>query len=134
MKIIAMAAVAIVLGLATVSVARAGTASGTTAIVGGVAHANTPTDVDVSIVGGAPSVPYEYSLINRCWFSGKTSGPSDSYERFDLFGPWFDVGGVPHMTVTVNNNPVSAGANCKVLLIHNNTVVKGSTTAYSVVP
>jgi hypothetical protein len=40
----------------------------------GQARANTPTDVDVSIVGGAPIVAYEHYLLNQCWFSGKTSG------------------------------------------------------------
>jgi len=133
MKIVAIAAVALVLGLGTVSVASAGPGSGATSIVGGVAHANTPTDVDVSITGGAPIVPYEYSVVNRCWFSGRTTGPSDSYERFDLIGPWFDVGGTPHTTVTVNNNPIPDGAACKVFIMHSNTLVKGSTTAYTVV-
>jgi len=134
MKIVAIAAMVLILGLGTASVAGAGQGSGTTAIIGGVAYANTPADVDVSITGGAPIVPYEYSIVNRCWFSGKTTGPSDSYEGFDLIGPWFDVGGTPHTTVTVNNNPVPAGAACKVSIFHNNTLVKGSTTAYTVVP
>ena len=143
MKFFVVTAVAVLLELSVVLVASAAPASGTTAIIGphgctgggcdGIAHANTPTDIDVSIVGGAPIVPYEYSLENRCWFDGKTSGPSDSYERFDLIGPWFDVGGTPHSTVTVNNNPVPAGSKCKVQIMHNNTAVKGSLTQYNVV-
>ena len=139
MKLIAVVA-GMVLFVLSVSVVAAGQASGTTTILGPSggpydfsAHANTPTDVDVSITGGAPIVPYEYSILNQCWFSAKISGPSDSYERFDLIGPWFDVGGTPHTTVTVNNNPVPANAACKVSIVHNNTVVKGSTTIYTVV-
>jgi len=144
MKGIVVTAAAIVLALSAVSAASAQPARGTTDILGpqgcsgaacdGHAHEFTPTDIDVSIVGGAPIVPYEYSLENRCWFDGKTSGPSDSYERFDLIGPWFDVGGTPHTTVTVNNNPVPSGAACKVSVVHNNTVVKGSSTNYTVIP
>ena len=141
MKLIAVVAATVILALGTVPLVAAAPAKGTTAILGahggtydGAAHANTPTDVDVSITGGAPIVPYEYSVLNLCWFSGRTNGPSDSYERFDLIGPWFDVGGTAHTTVTVNNNPVPAGAACKVSIAHNNTAVKGSTTSYTVVP
>lgn len=127
---------AMALGVATAAVA--GTASGTTEILGDAAPdavTDTPTDVEVTIKTGAPVVPYEYSLVNKCWFSGKTSGPSDSYERFDLIGPWSEPApGDPPTTIeTVNVQPVPAGAKCKVYVIKNNTVVKGSTTIYSVV-
>jgi hypothetical protein len=141
MKRIALTLLGAALSLSTMSTAFAAPAGGSTAILGptggprdGLAHASTPTDVDVSIVGGAPVVPYEYSLVNSCWFTGKVSTPADSYERFDLIGPWF-VGsdGQPHSTVSVNNNPVPAGSVCKVFVAHNNTTVKGSTTTYSVV-
>jgi hypothetical protein len=141
-KIIATAILALVLTLGSAGGAAAAPATGTTAILGpaggpydGLAHAYTPTDVDVSIVGGAPIVPYEYAVENRCWFSGKISGPSDSYERFDLIGPWVvGTDGQPHTTVTINNNPVGAGAGCRVQIVHTNTVVKGSTTSYGIVP
>jgi hypothetical protein len=140
-KLIATAALAALLALGSIGLASAAPASGATTILGPTggpydseAHANTPTDVDVSISGGQPVVPYEYAIENRCWFSGKTSGPSDSYERFDLFGPWVvGADGLPHTTVTVNNNPVPVGANCKVAIVHNNTTVKGSTTSYPIV-
>src|SRR5262245_26314765 len=107
MKITAVMGAALLLLAVTALAVSAEPAGGKTNILGpqgcpsgnpcdGHAHQYTPTDVDVSIVGGAPIVPYEYSIENRCWFSGKPSGPSDSYERFDLAGPWFDVGGAPH--------------------------------------
>src|SRR6187399_2713696 len=76
--ILAVAGALALLGL--VALASAGTASGTTEILGqtggpydGVAHEDTPTDVELTISTGAPVVPYEYSLINKCWFDGKTS-------------------------------------------------------------
>ena len=124
---------------AAIGAAMAGTASGTTTILGPAApnaNSDTPTDVEVSINTTAPVVPYEYSLVNKCWFNGKTSGPSDSYERFDLTGPWSEPSpGDPPTTIeTVNVQPVPAGAKCKVNIVKNNTAVKGSTTTYSVVP
>jgi hypothetical protein len=139
MKRIIALSLAGALALGTVAVAVAGTATGTTEILGAAAPnaiSDTPTDVEVTINTKAPVVPYEYSLVNKCWFSGKTSGPSDSYERFDLLGPWFEPNpGDPPTTIeTVNVQPVPAGAKCKVYVIKNNTVVKGSTTIYNVVP
>jgi hypothetical protein len=138
-RIIGILGIAAVLALGVATAAIAGTASGTTEILGGAApnaFTDTPTDVEVTINTTAPVVPYEYSLVNKCWFDGKTSGPSDSYERFDLLGPWFEPSpGDPPTTIeTVNVQPVPAGAKCKVYVIKNNTVVKGSTTTYSVVP
>ena len=127
------------LTFAAMSAAIAGTASGATAILGPAAPnavTDTPTNVEVTINTTAPVVPFEYSLVNRCWFDGKTSGPSDSYERFDLTGPWSEPSpGDPPTTIeTVNVQPVPAGAKCKVNVVKNNTAVKGSTTTYSVVP
>ena len=139
MKLISILGAVVALALGVAAVALAGTATGTTEILGGAAPnavTDTPTDVEVTINTTAPVVPYEYSLVNKCWFSGKTSGPSDSYERFDLIGPWFEpVPGDPPTTIeTVNVQPVPAGAKCKVYIVKNNTVVKGSTTTYNVVP
>jgi hypothetical protein len=139
MKRISVLGIAGALALAVVSVALAGTATGTTEILGDAAPdaiTDTPTDVEVTINTTAPVVPYEYSLVNKCWFDGKTSGPSDSYERFDLLGPWFEPeeGDPPTTIETVNVQPVPAGAKCKVYIVKNNTVVKGSTTTYDVVP
>jgi hypothetical protein len=142
MKRIIVLAAAAILAVCLSAITLAAPASGTTEIVGptggtpdGLAHADTPTDVEVTISTAAPVVPYEYSLVNRCWFSGKTSGPSDSFERFDLAGPWFEPepGDPPTMIVSVNVQPVPEGAKCKVGIYKNNTAVKGSTTSYDVV-
>jgi hypothetical protein len=134
MKTIAAVAATVLLTLGLVSVARAAPASGTTTLLGD-AHADQPVDVRVSIVSDAPIVPYEYSVLNQCWFSGRYAGHFDSYERFDLIGPWFEgPGGAAETTVTINLQPVPADAVCKVEIVRNNTTVKGSTTAYAVVP
>jgi hypothetical protein len=139
MKRISVLSMAALLTLGVVTIAFAGTATGTTEILGAPAPdaiTDTPTDVEVTINTTAPVVPYEYSLVNKCWFDGKTSGPSDSYERFDLIGPWFEPqpGDPPTTIETVNVQPVPAGAKCKVYIVKNNTIVKGSTTTYDVVP
>jgi hypothetical protein len=139
MKRISVLSMAALLTLGVVTIAFAGTATGTTEILGAAAPdavTDTPTDVEVTINTTAPVVPYEYSLVNKCWFDGKTSGPSDSYERFDLIGPWFEPqpGDPPTTIETVNVQPVPAGAKCKVYIVKNNTIVKGSTTTYDVVP
>jgi hypothetical protein len=148
MKRISMLAIVAVLALGVATAAIAGTASGTTKILGpsptggvltdGLAHEDTPTDVRVTINTTAPVVDYEYSLVNKCWWNpAKTSGPPNSYERFDLIGPWFapetgDPAGAVVAYVAVNVQPVPEDAKCKVYIVKNNTVVKGSTTAYTV--
>lgn len=143
MRRMATLAGSVFLALVAAPLALAGTATGTTTILGptggaydGLAHADTPTDVELSISTGAPVVPYQYSLINKCWFDGKASGPSDSFERFDLAGPWYEPfpDAPPTMTVSVNVQPVPASSVCNVYLVKNNTVLKGSLTKYSVVP
>ena len=125
---------AAILTLSLTGVALAGQASGTTTLLSD-AYADTPTEVEVTISTGAPVVPYEYSLVNKCWFDGKARGRSDSYERFDLAGPWFNPGGddPPTTIETINVQPIPAGSTCKVFIIKKNTVVKGSTTTYDVV-
>ena len=137
MKRISLLSIAGMLALVVTATASAGTASGTTTILGSAAPdavSDTPTLVEVTINTTAPVVPYEYSLVNKCWFDGKTSGPSDSYERFDLAGPWSEPspGDPPTSFETVNVQPVPAGSKCKVNIVKNNTAVKGSTTTYNV--
>src|SRR3954454_6668508 len=134
MKAITSLAAAVVLVLGLASPASAAPATGTTTLLG-VAHPDQPVDVRVSILSDAPIVPYEYSLLNQCWFSGRPGGHFDSYERFDLLGPWFaGPGGAAEMTVGINLQPVPLGAACRVSIVRNNTTVKGSTTGYDVVP
>ena len=134
MKFFAAVAATVILALGLVSAVGAAPASGTTTVLGD-AHQDQPVDVRVRIVSDAPIVPYEYSVLNQCWFSGRYAGHFDSYERFNLIGPWFaGPGGSAETTVTVNLQPIPADSVCKVSIVRNNTTVKGSTTSYTVVP
>jgi hypothetical protein len=133
MKVLVVLMTITVLAFGGISVASAAPASGTTTLQG-VAHSDQPVSVLVSIVSDAPVVPYEFSVLNECWFSGRYAGHYDSYERFDLIGPWFaGPGGSAQTTVNVNLQPVPAGTVCKVSIVRNNTTVKGSPTSYTVV-
>ena len=115
--------------LLTMAPAHAAT-TGTTTV--GPAVAGQHADVTASVTSATPIAPYEFSVENKCWFSGRYSGHFDSYERFDIAGPWYSVGGVPTTMTQVNLNDVPAGAVCRVSLYRANTAVKGSTTSYSV--
>jgi len=133
MKLLLTAAAGAVLAIASVSAAIAGPASGDITLLG-PALADTPLDVEVSLDVKPPVVPYEYSIVNKCWLDGSTSGHYDSYERQDLIGPWFIKDGLPTTTVTINLQLVTAGARCKVYVVNNNTAVKGTTEIYDVGP
>lgn len=119
---------------ATVTVS-AGTATGTTTLLG-LAIYGSSVDVDVSVVSATPVVPYEYAIQNECYFSGKFTGRPDSYQRDDIVNWIYSSpppnGDVPHAIMTVNLLSVPAGSTCKLFLVKNNTVVKSSTTTYSV--
>jgi hypothetical protein len=126
------AVVLLILALAVPGVASAsGVTSGSTTV--GTPVAGTEVDVIVSLTSTTPVVAYEYSIVNRCWFSGVYRGQSESYERFDIAGPWFESNGTATTTVAVNLNDVPAGSACKVSIIDGASPVKDSTTAYSVV-
>ncbi len=126
-------AVVAILVLGSVLTASVGTATGTTALLG-TASAGSSVDVDVSVVSATPVVAYEYSMVNACYFSGKTSGPADAYQRDDIVNWVYSSsnGTIPHATMTAYLTQVPAGAVCKVYLVKNNTFVKGSLTQYSV--
>ena len=119
---------------ATVTLLAAGPAyaatTGTTTV--GPAVAGQHAEVTASVRSATPIAPYEFSVENKCWFSGRYSGHYDSYERSDIAGPWYSVGGAPTTTTQVNLNDVPARAVCRVSLYRANTAVKGSTTSYAV--
>jgi hypothetical protein len=131
-KIVAIAVAAALASLAVVLTAHAGPPKGTTTLINPPALEDHPIDVDIALDTTAPIVPYEYSIVNQCWFDGSFSGHFDSYERHDLAGPWFTIDGLPHTTATINLQLVPAGAVCKVYVVKNNTTVKGTVTAYEV--
>ena len=118
--------------LAVLLVAAPVAAGGTT---GRTVLEGTPTSgetllVDVSVTSTAPVVAYEYAIQNECTFPHRSGS---SYQRDDIVYWTFEVDGVPHTTMPVYLQSVPAGSKCKVFLIRNNTVVKGSTNSYTVV-
>lgn len=130
-KVLAAGATAVIVVLGIAPSAEAAAVRGSTATIGSPT-AGEELLVAATIDQPAPIAPYEYSLLNRCWFSGRTSGPGDSSERFDLAGPWFLVDGARQTTAEVNLNDVPAGAVCRVTIMKGTSAVKGSTTSYSV--
>src|SRR2546423_14410586 len=135
MRLLTISAVLVLLVFGTTVTASAGTATGTTTLLG-TPISGSSVDVDVSVVSSTPVVPYEYALQNECFFSGRLSGRSDSYQR-DAIGNWnysapAPNGDVPHATLTVNLLTVPAGSACKVVLGNDNQVVNASTTTYTV--
>jgi len=101
-------------------------------VVIGTATAGVPVDVQVTLYGVYPIVPYDFSLENRCWFGGRFAGPANSFESYPLLGPWYAAGSGATSTETVNLNDIPAGSVCKVSIARGTSPVKGSSTAYSV--
>ena len=117
--------------LATLAWAAPATAapfSGTTTLVGTPISGSTLT-VEASLTSNGPVVAYEYAIQNECAFPQRSGR---SYQRDDIVYWTFEVDGVPHTTMPVYLQSVPAGSKCKVFLVKNNTVVKGSTTSYTV--
>jgi hypothetical protein len=102
--------------------------TGTTELLGTPTSGQT-LDVDVSVTSNTPVVPYEYAIQNECKFPHRSG---TSYQRDDIVYWTYDIDGVPHAVMPVYLQSVPADSSCKVFLIRNNTVVKGSTTSYSV--
>ena len=115
--------------------AMAGPATGSTDLLG-AALAGSSVNVEVEVISTTPVVAYEYSVVNQCWFTGKASGPSDSYQRDDIVDWVYSTppphGSVPQAIMALDLTSVPAGATCKVSLVKNNTLVKGSVTKYTV--
>lgn len=105
--------------------------TGTTTVIG-VALGGQPLDVQVTLRGVYPIVPYDFSLENRCWFSGRYAGPASSRETYQLLGPWYADGSASTSTQTVDLTVVPSGSACVVRIIRGTSPVKGSDTAYAV--
>lgn len=114
--------------LALAAPATAAPFSGTTTLVT-PAVAGTTLTVEASLTSNAPVVAYEYAIQNECAFPQRSGR---SYQRDDIVYWTFEVGGVPHTAMPIYLQSVPKGSKCKVFLVKNNTVVKGSTTAYTV--
>jgi hypothetical protein len=129
MKTLAALATVALLALATVSAAGAQPNTATSAL-GGAAVAGQTLNVTFTVFGTVPVVPYEYALQNTCAY------PKGHFTlgQHDDIVTWTDVDafGNPQVTMPVYLQSVPVGANCKVSLVDKNTVVKGSTTSYTV--
>jgi hypothetical protein len=135
MKRLATAILAGVVALSGVSIASAGSTTGTTTLLG-AAHAGSSLDVGVSVVSETPVVAYEYSIQNECNFAGKTNGQPNSIQT-DPIVNWLysdPTNTIPHAIMPLYFKTIPAGSFCKVFVLKGNQVVKGSTTSYTVQP
>jgi hypothetical protein len=128
MKTLAIAAAAVLAGLAATP-AGAQPNSASSQLLGPPASGTT-LNVKFTVFGTTPVVPYEYALQNTCAYPKGhfTLGQHDDI----VYWTDQDGGGNPQVTMPVYLQSVPAGASCKVSLVANNTVVKGSTTSYIV--
>jgi hypothetical protein len=99
---------------------------------------NTPTsgqtlNVTFTVFGSQPVVPYEFALQNTCVYPPKLGGHFTLGQQ-DAVVAWTatDASGNPQVTMPVYLQSVPGGSSCRVSLLDNNTVVKGSTVAYAV--
>ena len=88
--------------------------------------------VEFEVSGTTPVVPYEYALQNTCNLKGGhfTLGQTDDI----VYWSDTDTDGNPDVIMPVYLQSVPAGAGCRVSLVSNNTVIKGSSASYTVVP
>lgn len=123
----------VVFSLSAVSPAFAATATGATVLLA-PPTSGTSVNVDVSIVSATPVVAYEFSIQNVCSLTGRSPGKPDSIQTDPIVNWQFSdaTGTVPHAVMTIYLTTIPAGAVCKVSLLDNNQVVKGSTNTYTV--
>jgi hypothetical protein len=133
MKTLAAFAAVVLSALAVVAAAGAQPNSATTMLLNPPPTSGTTLDVQFTVFGGTPVVPYEYALQNVCITPGQKGG-GFTIGQHDPIVYWTDQDsqGNPQVTMPVYLESVPAGSSCKVSLVRNNTAVKGSTVAYSV--
>jgi hypothetical protein len=133
MKLVIAFVAAVFLALAASATAMAGTPSGATTPLAPGPISGTTLSVDASVKDSVfPAVPFGYAIQNECFFSGRTSGRPDAIQHDDIvYWTSFDANGA-HAIMPVYLQSIPAGSACKVFLVKNNTVVKGSTTSYKV--
>jgi hypothetical protein len=85
--------------------------------------------VDASVHSETPVVPYEYAIQNECSFPSRSGS---SLQHDDIIYWTSEDGLDPHVTMPIYLQSVPDGSKCKVFLMRNNTVVKESTTSYTV--
>jgi hypothetical protein len=130
-KLAAFTAVLVALAAATAAGAAPNTASTVLQPPGAVS--GTTLYVTFTVYGTTPVVPYEYALENTCVYPPKPYGHY-TLGQHDAIVTWTDqdANGNPQVTMPVYLQSVPAGSTCKVALVDNNTVVKGSQVSYAV--
>ncbi len=130
MKRLSGIAAGVVAGLVVASsaIAAGPPPSGTTQLLA-TPTTGTTVMVRVTVHSVSPVVPGEYAIQNECQLPDRTR----TYQRDDIIY-WTDTtsNGDPQTDMPVYLQSVAAGASCKVFLIRNNNVVKGSTSTYTV--
>jgi hypothetical protein len=131
MKTLATLAAVGLVALAAATTAAAQPNSATTELLG-APTSGTTLPVRFTVFGGIPVTPYEYALQNVCITPGAKGG-SFTIGQHDPVVYWTDqdAQGDPQVTMPVYLESVPAGSSCKVSLVRNNTVVKGSTVSYT---
>jgi len=129
-----LAPLAAVVLAALIAVAGAGAAQNTaTTVLGSTPTSGQTLNVTFTVFGSQPVVPYEFALENTCVYPPKLGGHF-TLGQHDAVVAWtaIDASGNPQVTMPVYLQSVPSGSSCRVSLVDNNTVVKGSTVAYVV--
>jgi hypothetical protein len=129
MRMLATLAAVALVALGAVSAAGAAPNSATTTLDTAFPTTGTTINATFTVFGTTPVVPYEYALDNVCTMK---AGDFKLGQR-DAIVYWNqDSAGNPSVTMPIYLESVPTGATCRVSLIHNNTIVKGSTVQYTV--
>jgi hypothetical protein len=129
MRMLATLAAVALVALGAVSAAGAAPNSATTTLDTAFPTTGTTINATFTVFGTTPVVPYEYALDNVCTMK---TGNFKLGQR-DAIVYWNqDAAGNPTVTMPIYLESVPTGATCRVSLIHNNTIVKGSTVQYTV--
>jgi hypothetical protein len=129
-----LAALAAIVLAALIAVAGAGAMQNTaTTVLDNAPTSGQTLDVTFTVFGSQPVVPYEYALENTCVYPPKLGGHF-TLGQHDAVAAWTatDPSGNPQVTLPVYLQSVPSGSSCRVSLLDNNTVVKGSTVGYTV--
>jgi hypothetical protein len=124
---------AIVLALVVVAAASGGQTSASTDLLAPGPLSGQTLYVTFTVVSTTPVVPYEYALENTCTYPPKTFGHR-TLGQHDAIVTWTDEDADhnPVVTMPVYLQSVPTGSACRIALVDNNTVVKGSAVTYTV--
>ena len=129
MRRLAILAAVVLVALAAASVAGGAPNTATTTLDPAAPASGTTAYATFTVFGTTPVVPYEYALDNVCTMK---QGNFRLGQRDDIVYWNQDSAGNPMVVMPVYLQSVPSGATCRIQLIRNNTVVKGSTVQYTV--